>query len=76
MLYGTSVQVLQESEKGWCYLRTEHHTEGYTPLGCLERDADIATAWRKYKKITVLAPYVDVQKKPEPEAARLVSVPR
>ncbi len=75
-LYGMSVQIMQESENGWCYLRTEYGTEGYTPAAFLETDVDVATAWRKYKKITVLAPYVDIQQKASNEGGCLVSVPR
>ena len=76
VLYGVSVQVIQESDTGWCYLRTEHGTEGYTPMACLERNAEVAAAWRKYKKVTVLAPYVDVQKKIGATAPRVASLPR
>lgn len=76
LLYGLSVQIIQESETGWCYLRTEWNVEGYVPSACLQRDATVAGAWRRYKKVTVLAPYIDVQKEPVPEAPRIVSVPR
>ena len=76
LLYGMSVQVVQESDKGWCYLRTEYRTEGYMPSACLQLDANAATAWRKYKKVTVLAPYIDVQKQPAAGAQRIISVPR
>ncbi len=76
VLYGMSVQVLQTSETGWCYLRTEYAMEGYTPLACLEQDNAVATAWRKYPKTTVLAPYIDIQKEPTEYAARLVSMTR
>ncbi|MDL2252864.1 C40 family peptidase [Ruminococcaceae bacterium OttesenSCG-928-I18] len=76
VLYGMTVQIIQESETGWCYLRTEHGTEGYTPLACLERNADVAAAWRKYPKVTVLAPYIDVQKKPATAAPRVASLTR
>ncbi len=75
-LYGMSVQVMQESNTGWCYVRTEHNTEGYTPTACLETDVDVASAWRKYKKVTVLAPYVDVMKEASHTAGRLASLPR
>lgn len=76
VLYGMSVQIIQESDTGWCYLRTEHHTEGYLPTACLLTDPEVAAAWRKYKKMVVLAPYIDVQKAGERDAARIVSVPR
>lgn len=75
-LYGMSVQVMQELAGGWCYLRTEHNTEGYSPAAALERDADIAAAWRKYQKVTVLAPYVDVLALAAPNASIVASLPR
>ncbi len=75
-LYGMSVQVIQESEKGWCYIRTEYQSEGYMPTACLVTAQDFAAAWRKYKKMVVLAPYIDVQKQPTAESQRLVSLTR
>ena len=76
VLYGMSVQVIQESDTGWCYLRTEHRTEGYAPIGCLLTDPEVAAAWRKYKKMVTLAPYIDVQSASQTEAPKVVSVPR
>ncbi|MGD9559627.1 MAG: C40 family peptidase [Oscillospiraceae bacterium] len=75
-LYGMSVQVIQTSESGWSYVRTEHHTEGYAAANRLELDAEVAAAWRKYQKMVVLAPYIDVQRQNAPEAPRVLSVPR
>ena len=75
-LYGMSVQVIQESQSGWCYLRTDYGMEGYCPTSCLETDAETAAAWRKYRKMTVLAPYIDVQKQARKEAPRAVSLAR
>ena len=75
-LYGMSVQIVQESDTGWSYLRTEYGTEGYTPLACLERNADVAAAWRKYPKKTVLAPYIDVFRQADNAAPRVASLPR
>lgn len=76
VLYGMSVQLIQEMEGGWSYLRSEYGTEGYTPTALLETDAEVAAAWRKYQKVTVLAPYIDVQAQNLATAHRLVSVPR
>ncbi len=76
VLYGMSVQILQASDTGWCYVRAEYGVEGYCPLACLEQDNAVATAWRKYQKMTVLAPYIDIQKQPTTQAARSVSVTR
>lgn len=76
VLYGMSVALVEESDSGWCYVRTEFKTEGYTPSAYLERRADVAGAWRKYPKMTVLAPYIDVQKEPGAYAPLRVSVPR
>lgn len=76
VLYGMSIQIIQESETGWCYLRTEYGVEGYAPLSCFERRPEVAAAWRKYKKATVLAPYIDVQSAPLASSQRLVSIPR
>ncbi len=76
LLYGMSAQILQESETGWCYLRTEYGVEGYTPLACHERDAEVAAAWRKYPKVTVLASYIDIQKEAGAAAPRVASLPR
>ncbi len=76
MLYGMSVQIVQESESGWAYIRTEYGAEGYIPLSYLEKDANVAAAWRKYRKMTVLAPYIDVQLRPETNAPRVASLSR
>lgn len=76
VLYGMSIQLMRESDKGWAYVRTEWGGEGYMPLAYLERDPDVAAAWRKYKKVVVMAPYVDILKEPSGSAPRLVSVPR
>lgn len=76
ILYGMSVQVVQQNDKGWSYLRSEYGTEGYCPTSCLVDNADVAASWRKYRKMTVLAPYVDVQKTPNPAAARMASLTR
>ncbi len=76
VLYGMSVQIIQESDTGWCYLRTEHGSEGYTPLACLERGEEVAAAWRKYQKVTVLAPYIDLQKSPDASSPRVASLTR
>ncbi len=76
ILYGMSVQVMQASDTGWCYLRTEYGVEGYSPLAHFEQDNAVATAWRKYSKMTVLAPYIDIQKEPVEFAPRLVSLTR
>lgn len=75
-LYGMSVQVMQQSESGWSYLRTEMGTEGYTPSNCLHIDPEVATAWRKYKKMTVLSTYIDILKGPDENSGRITSVPR
>lgn len=75
-LYGMSVQLIDESESGWCYVRTEFATEGYTPANFLERREDVAGAWRKYKKMVVLAPYIDVQQEPEHYGTLLATLPR
>lgn len=76
VLYGMTVQLVQQSDTGWSYVRTEYSTEGYMPTASLQTDSTVATAWRKYKKVTVLAPYVDVQTKADGDAPRVVSVPR
>ncbi len=76
MLYGMSAQIIQQDDSGWCYLRTEYGIEGYSPASGLESDVKVASAWRKYKKMTVLAPYIDVLAEPNLEAQRLLSVPR
>lgn len=76
VLFGMSVQVIDESESGWCYLRTEYGTEGYSPAACFEINTEVASAWRKYPKNVVLAPYIDVQQNAVAEAARIASVPR
>lgn len=75
-LYGMSIQIVQESESGWCYVRTEHNTEGYASITLLETDAEVATAWRRYKKASVLAPYIDIQQRPAADGACVLSVPR
>lgn len=76
VLYGMTVQLVQQSDTGWSYVRTEYATEGYMPTASLHTDNNVATAWRKYKKVTVLAPYVDIQSEPDPNAPRVVSAPR
>lgn len=76
ILYGTSVQLIQQNDTGWSYLRSEHGTEGYCPTSCLLDNADISASWRKYRKMTVLAPYIDVQKAPNGASARLASLTR
>lgn len=75
-LYGMTVQVMEESPNGWSFVRTEHNTRGYVPTVCLNTNADIAVAWKKYKKSVVLAPYIDVLRSPNFEATRILSVPR
>ncbi len=76
VLYGMTVQLVQQSDTGWCYVRTEYSTEGYMPTAALQTDNNVATAWRRYKKVTVLAPYIDIQSRAETSAPRVVSVPR
>ena len=46
------------------------------PGDYLELNADVAAAWRKYKKSVVLAPFIDVQRQASPTGPLLVSVPR
>ncbi|MFV0413088.1 MAG: C40 family peptidase [Oscillospiraceae bacterium] len=75
-LYGMSVQVLEESENGWCFVRTDYGTQGYMPSPCLNLSAEVAVSWKKYPKSTVLAPYIDIQNRPAGNAATLLSVPR
>lgn len=75
-LYGMSVQVLQEMQDSWCHIRTEHNTEGYAMVSALETNVEIATAWRKYKKVVVLASYIDIQSSANFISAVLASVPR
>ncbi|MDL2323683.1 NlpC/P60 family protein [Ruminococcaceae bacterium OttesenSCG-928-A16] len=74
-LYGMTVQVIKE-EADFSLVRTEYGTEGYTPTKLLGTNAEIATAWKKYKKKVVLAPYIDVQKAPAAAAQVLANVPR
>ncbi len=76
ILYGMSVQVLQSSQTGWCYVRSEYGVEGYTPSACLLEDEAVAAAWRKYPKMIVLAPYIDIQSEAKEYAARMVSLTR
>lgn len=76
LLYGMTVQLVQESDTGWCYVRTEHRTEGYMRTANLQTDNNVAVAWRKYKKAIALAPYIDVQSSPDSQASTVVSVPR
>lgn len=74
--YGMTVQLIQQSDTGWSYVKTEYGNEGYMPTASLQTDNAVATAWRKYKKVTVLAPYIDVQTEMNQNAARAVSLPR
>ncbi len=76
VLYGMSVQIVQQSETGWSYIRTEYGMEGYTPTTGLQEDEQIATAWRNYKKQTVLAPYIDIMAESSATSARITSLPR
>ncbi len=76
LLYGMTVQVVQQSDTGWCYVRSENHIEGYTLSESFQMDSNIAASWRKYKKVTVLAPYIDIQKQPDNNAGTITSVPR
>lgn len=76
VLYGMSVQIIQQNDKGWSYLRSEYGTEGYCPTSCLLDNAEVAASWRKYRKMTALAPYVDVQKSPDSLSPRLASLTR
>lgn len=75
-LYGMSVQQVEETQQGWSYIRTEHGTEGYTPTACLFTNVEVALAWKKYPKMTVLAPYIDVQRGADFSEGRVASVPR
>ena len=76
-LYGMSVQIIQQQQSGgWAYIRTEYGVEGYIPLSYLETDETVASAWRKYRKMTVLAPYVDVQMQPAAISPRAASMAR
>lgn len=76
LLYGMSVQVMEESETGWCYVQSEYGTQGYMPTPNLSLNVDVALAWMKYKKSVALAPYIDVQQHPKADASRILSVPR
>ena len=49
VLYGMSVPVISD-EDGWCYLRTDSGTEGYTPTSGIGTNIARANAWRKYPK--------------------------
>lgn len=75
-LYGMSVQLIEDSDSGWCYVRSEYHSEGYMPQSFLLRDPAVAAAWRKYKKMVVLAPYIDVQREAASASPKLAGVPR
>lgn len=74
-LYGMNVQVIDE-QGPWCYVRTDYGTEGYTPTLCLNTNVEVALAWKKYPKMAVLAPYIDVQAQPVAAAHTLASMPR
>lgn len=76
VLYGMSVQVLENSERGWCYARTEYGTEGFMLLASLNTDFEVASAWHNYKKQVVLAPYIDVLAADTHDAPRIASLPR
>lgn len=74
VLYGMSVQVIDESAAvGWCYLRTEYGAEGYAHTAGLQMDAEMAASWRRYKKVTVMARYIDVQQRAEANAPCIAS---
>lgn len=76
VLYGMSVQVIEESNTGWCYVRTEHNTQGYMVTANINLSAEVAVAWKKYKKSLVLAPYIDIQQHPKGDSPRILSLPR
>ena len=75
-LYGMSVQVLDEMGDGWSHVRTEYGVQGYVQSADLNLSAEVAVAWKKYKKHVVLAGYMDVQARPQREAPRIISIPR
>lgn len=76
VLYGMSAQVIEQNDKGWSYLRTEYGAEGYAPTSFLLTDGEVAASWRKYRKMTVLSPYIDVQLKPHGASPRVASMTR
>lgn len=76
VLYGMNIQIIEQSNTGWCYARTEHGTQGYMLLEHINTSAEVALAWKKYKKSVVLASYIDIQQQPKAEAGCTISLPR
>lgn len=75
VLFGMSLEVLHEGAK-FCRVRTEYDVEGYIESDKIGLNAEVASAWKKYKKQIVLAPYIDIQKAPAKSAAIVATAPR
>lgn len=75
VVFGMTVEVLQEGAK-FCEIRTEYDVVGYIENVKLVLNAEVASAWKKYKKQIVLAPYIDIQKAPAKSAAVVANAPR
>ena len=75
-LMGMGVEITGEKSGGFYPVRTYYNYEGYVPEECLTEPSEYAENWENTPKLTVWAPYLDIQAGPKVQAHVLASCPR
>ena len=76
VLFGMNVEIVNEAENKWFYIRTNYNYEGYINGDNLIINDEVSKKWEKDKNIVIINSFADVLNKPEASGYEIVSVTR
>jgi len=76
VLFGMNVEIVNEAENNWFYIRTNYNYEGYINGDNLIINDEVSKKWEKDKNIVVINSFADVLNKPEASGYEIASVTR
>lgn len=76
VLFGMKVEILEESENNWFYVRTHYNYEGYINGDNLIIDDEVSRIWEKEKNVVVINSFADVLNKSEASGYQIASLTR
>lgn len=75
-LYGMIVEVIEERENDWVYIKTPYCYEGFCKAMDLLRDDSKAAAWQKEATFYISQAFADVLLEPKIQSAKLATLAR
>lgn len=76
ILYGMTLQIINEIKKTYIYVRTEYDYEGYTTKNNLLTDYRLIEHWLKERNAVIINNFADILEKPNIKSRILICIPR